>query len=481
MKRFIPLLLLLLPALLCAPCRAADLPARFEAAWNAALPGDSKGYGVALVPEAGKNTSAATPDDWVEPNLPGALCVGFDTFNPPTKNPFNADGNIDNRPQREISLHLNGVEVANRFCSAELLGAEHQTRLSVVWVVGGAEVSVWVDKTPVYDRYFVPDAAPYKARFASGGAAKLTGLSAKFSGNFAARTAAPVRVSAFSHVLNDGGHHKNAATVVFPQHGQQVGRVICTLTLDKTPDGVDKWDRIAAVYIYDASGQRFEILRYMTPYSRAYQWKADVTDFLPLFSGVRKMEVVCETYGAGWEVSVDFDFHYGPIKHVPYKVVNLWTTTAVLDEADKPVEAALPPLKLVREVSAKQTKVRLCVTGHGQAPNTDNAAEFIQLWRKLHVSAANAPDKDAAVYENVLWKTDNYLNPCRPQGGTWKYDRAGWGPGDIVTPWVLDITSDLPKSGDAVLRYEIQPFVNQTPDHGNPARHIIEAQVIYYK
>ena len=232
------------------------------------------------------------------------------------------------------------------------------------------------------------------------------------------------------------------------------------------------------MYLYDASGQRFEILRYMTPYNRAYQWKADVTDFLPLFSGVRKMEVVCETYGPGWEVSVDFDFHYGPLKRVPYKVANLWTKTVVLGEADKPVEAALPPLKLIREPEAKQTKVRLCVTGHGQAPNTDNAAEFIQLWRKLHVGSGTL---DTKIYEDVLWKTDNYLNPCRPQGGTWKYDRAGWAPGDVVSPWILDITDDLPKRGDAVLRYEIQPFVNKTPEGGNPARHIVEAQVIYYR
>lgn len=465
--------LLLLP-LLCGSrfARAADaLPAHFEATWNAALPDDSKGYGVALLP----NSESPAVADWVEPNLPGALAVGFDTYDPPTKNPFNADGNIDNQPEREISLHWNGVEVANRFCPTELKGAGgHKTRLTVDWVVGGAEVSVSVDDKAVYDHYFVPDAAPCRASLVQGGAATVSNISSRLKGTFAPPATPPVRVTAFTHVLNDGQHHKNTASVDFPKSTSGVGRVICTLTLDKTPAGLDPWDRIANLYLYDASGQRFEILRYMTPYRRAYQWKADVTDFLPLLTGTKKMELFCETYAAGWEVTVTFDFHRGKLDKTPYKVVNLWNVIAPIGEADKPFDKAVPPLTLPYEPGAKQVKVRLNVTGHGQAPNTDNAAEFIELWRKLSVG-------DTRVYQNTLWKTDNYLNPCRPQGGTWKYSRAGWGPGDLVTPWTIDITHDLKKNQPTVLRYEIQPFVNKTPADGNPARHIIESQVIYYR
>ena len=113
-----PLLLLLWCGAF-APSACADgLPARFEAAWNATLPDNSKGYGVMLVPEAENPSGAKTnlPYDWTEPNAPGMFGVGFDTFSPPTKSPFSADGNIYDRPQREVSLHLNGVEVANRFC-----------------------------------------------------------------------------------------------------------------------------------------------------------------------------------------------------------------------------------------------------------------------------------------------------------------------------------------------------------------------------
>ncbi len=475
MKFVLALFGLLCAVCVCAPqtAYAADLPARLEAAWEAKLPDDSKGYGVALLPDGPANPPIL-PRDWVEPNMRNTFAVGFDTYNPPTKNYFNADGNIEDKPQREISLHLNGVEVANRFCPVELKGPTgHKARLIVDWVVGGADVTVLVNDKPVYDHYFVPDAIPYRGTFSLGGGADFSRQTARLKGSFAYPQTAPTRVTAFSHALNDGQHHRNTANVTFPQNTTGTGRVICTLTLDKTPAGLDPWDRIANLYLYDDKGQRFEILRYMTPYRRAYQWKADVTDFLPLLTGTKKMELFCETYAAGWEVSVTFDFHKGKLEHVPYKVVNLWNVIARVGEADKPFDKAMSPLSVPYEPGAKQVKVRMNVTGHGQAPNTDNAAEFVELWRKLTVNGAT--------YQNTLWETDSYLNPCRPQGGTWKFSRAGWRPGDLVTPWTVDVTSDIKPNQPLALRYEIEPFVNKTPEDGNPARHIIESQIIYYK
>ena len=62
-------------------------------------------------------------------------------------------------------------------------------------------------------------------------------------------------------------------------------------------------------------------------------------------------------------------------------------------------------------------RLRAVVTGHGMSPNSGNAAEFMPLGRTLTL--------DGVAHHDVLWKDDNDLNPCRPQGGTWKYDRAG--------------------------------------------------------
>ncbi len=454
---------------LCLPAWA--VPTVFEASWEAKLPDTSKGYGVMLAPEA-----TAPVTDWVEPSASGVLALGFDTDNPPSKNIFNADGNIYNRPQREISLHWNGTEIANRLCPVELKGAQAQS--SVKWrveaVVGGAEITVRVGDTTVYDHYFLPEYRLAEgSTLRTGGEAVLSSIKTRWSGK-GKESAAPTRVTAFDKQVNNKDHHHLIADAVsFPAETKGVGRVVCTLTLAATPQGLDPWDRAAAVYLYDEKGERFEILRYMTPYRKGWQWKMDVTDYLPLLTGKKKMEVACETWGEGWLVSVDFDFYPGELKRVPYKVLNLWNTTATIGEANKPLDKSIPARTIAIDKATKQARVRMTVTGHGQAPNTDNAAEFVSLWRKLIVGET--------AFTDTLWKEDNYLNPCRPQGGTWKFDRAGWAPGDVVTPWIVDITKEAKPGKEVPFRYEIQPFVNKTPDNGNPARHIIEAQLVLYK
>lgn len=442
----------------------------FEAEWDATLATDSPGYGVALAPAAGETTVA----DWVEPSVPGILAVGFDVLEPATKNPFDANGNIFDRPQRQVSLHWNGVEVANRLCPAEMRPG-HRAKWRVEPVIGGVAVSVWVGGKAVYDNYFVPGVAfSGEPRFLSGGmgAELKTRGKPRWSGKWTP-LAIPVHVRAFDKERNDKAHHRATQEVTFPESINGVGRVVCTLTLEATPEGIDPWDRLAQIFLYDEKGERFEILRYITPYRKGWTWKMDVTDLMPLLVGKRKMEMFCETWAEGWLVSVDFDFYPGALKQVPYRVVNLWSGTPVLGDADQPVERFFTPKPLAIDAAAKQAKVRFCVTGHGQAPNTDNAAEFISLWRKLSVSDQT--------WQDTLWKTDVFLNPCRPQRGTWKYDRAGWAPGDVVTPWLVDITRAVRPGKEATARYEVQPYVNKNTDKGNPARHVVESQLILYK
>jgi hypothetical protein len=464
---------LLTALLMVGPSFAQEVPHRtLEMSWTMTLPDDSPGYSVAILPSA--NYVMPTVADPVELNVPGVFALGIDTQNPPTRNPFNADGNIHNRPEREISLHWNGVEVANRFCPADLKGQKgHAIQVRVEHVVGGATVTVVVGKTTVYDHYFIPELRlPTRIAYSTG-KVPLENVKLKWVGPALTPNLPPIRISAFDKVLNDKEHHRQTAEVAFPDTTKGIGRVICTLTLAETPKGIDPWDRIAQLYLYDEKGERFEILRYITPYRKGWTWKADVTDLMSLLIGKKKLEVFCETYSEGWLVSVDFDFYKGPLDKVPYKVVNLWNVTAEIGQADKPFEKAVPAKSVPIDKDAKQVKARFCVTGHGQAPNTDNAAEFIKLWRQFYVGEKK--------YENTLWKDDNYLNPCRPQGGTWKYDRAGWAPGDIVAPWFVDITRDVKRGEAAMFRYEIQPFVNKTPDKGNPARHLIESQIIFYR
>lgn len=447
-------------------------------AWTMRLPEGSPGYGMALLSTEAYPEDAALPQlsAWEEPNLKSTLAVGFDARDPKTDNPFNADGNIYGRPEREVSLHWNGVEIANRLSPVEFRGGAHEVAVGVDAVVGGLNVTVLIDGTAVYRNYFVPGAAPYRHRpvFAAGTGKAFSGVS---DVRVAARgvplpSPPPVRVLALDRALNDKDHHTITNAVDFPAHTDNTGRVTLTLTLADTPNGVDPWDRMAALYVYDDAGRRVEVLRYMTPYRRGYSWTVDVTDYLPVLTGRRKVELWCETWGAGWLVSADFHFYPGPLKRRPVAVETLYDATAVIGEADRPFSAAVPPRHIAPPPRATHAKLRFVVTGHGQAPNTDNAAEFIALDRTVQVNDRRET--------NLLWKTDNYLNPCRPQGGTWKYDRAGWGPGDVVAPWDLDVSNDL-QAGKARIAYTIAPYVNKTPDRGNPARQWVTGQVVYYR
>lgn len=446
-----------------APPPPAEFRERVELAWSATVPGRSGGYGVVL-------GGLGAPSDWTEPNLADALGVGFDVRNPKTDNPFNADGNLYGRPEREVSLHWRGREVANRRSPVDLRsGAPVRVRIDAV--VGGAEVTVQVGGSRVYDRFLIPGLRPLAAAPRWGGLAQLSGLTHRATGRRVAAEA-PVRVSAFRRELNDASRHTWSATADFRSIPASVGRVIATLRLDPTPAGLDPWDRLAQIWIVDDQGQRYDLVRYITPYRRAWEWTLDVTEMLPLFRGQRTLEGRCETYGAGWLVSLDLDFYPGRLTPAPFAVQNLWNGEAVLGQASRPVTEFFRPIPLTPPPGTRRAVVRTLVTGHGMDPNARNAAEFLPLWRELGLGNAR--------WRTTLWKDDNDLNPCRPQGGTWKYDRAGWAPGDVVEPWLVDITRALGKSATP-LTYTVEPYENPTPVEGNPARHVVGSQVIYYR
>ena len=92
----------------------------------------------------------------------------------------------------------------------------------------------------------------------------------------------------------------------------------------------------------------------------------------------------------------------------------------------------------------------MTTTGHSQVGEFTPSARTARL--------RDGGGEDAARFENVLWKTDCYLNPNRPQFGTWKYSRAGWAPGDVVRPWWIDLTPHLQPGSEAALRYEPEPY-----------------------
>ena len=112
-------------------------------------------------------------------------------------------------------------------------------------------------------------------------------------------------------------------------------------------------------------------------------------------------------------------------------------------------------------------------TGHSQI------GEFVPSKRTIVVGETR--------FENTLWKDDVYLNPNRPQYGTWKFSRAGWAPGDVVWPWWIDLTDLIQPGQPAELTYEPQPYdfsgSPQKPEQKqiNQASHVVRSYLIEYR
>ncbi|RYG59402.1 hypothetical protein EON80_25760, partial [bacterium] len=253
----------------------------------------------------------------------------------------------------------------------------------------------------------------------------------------------------------------------------QSGRIVARLTLSEVTPAIDPWDRLGMVYLYNEKGERFELIRFISTYGKAMDWEVDVSDFRPLLSGKKRIEIECVTYSAGWTASLSFDFYPGPASLYAYKVVNLWNGAVEIGNSQKPTGEFWKPRTITRPKDADAASIRIMTTGHGMDPNSQNAAEFMPLERTLTVGAQQ--------YKNLLWKTDNYLNPLRPQGGTWKYDRAGWAPGSVVDAWTTDISGDIERGKSATVEYEIAPYVNENAGKGNPPFYQFEAVAVFYR
>ena len=76
-------------------------------------------------------------------------------------------------------------------------------------------------------------------------------------------------------------------------------------------------------------------------------------------------------------------------------------------------------------------------------------------------------------HRDPLRTLDCYLNPWRPQFGTWKYDRAGWGPGSLGRTWTIDVSTD----GLAEMQLD---YTSDEYKAEGWASHVIESQVVFY-
>lgn len=453
-----------------------------------------EGFGFALV-----NTENYTTTDslklpkWEEPSLSGSFAVGFDISNPPTSNIFDSNGNYYANPEREISLHWDGMEkkkilspVEFRADPAEDEGFKH-CELGIEYVIGGAEITLSIDDQKVFDSYFIASMQPYPFSLAAGvhTSQRTTNLyldNVKLElSKQTKENIQPIKVTLIDKQPVYVKYRETSRQVEFPEFDVEIGRAILNLKIGDMSGGYDPWDEGAHIYLWQDE-ERYEICRFITPYYRGHLWQVDVTDFLPLFEGEKKIDLFVGTWmqeaedpamQKGWEITVDIDFYPGEAEFTPISVKNIWNGEFEYGNPADPLVSHLPQTDIIVPDNAKKAKLRLVVTGHGMTPNSQNAGEFMPSERTVYINQQP--------YENLLWKADCYLNSCRPQSGTWKFNRTGWAPGSVVEAWEIEINSELLTSGKLKLEYLPMAYLNVDESDAYKPHHIFESQLIFYK
>jgi len=258
-------------------------------------------------------------------------------------------------------------------------------------------------------------------------------------------------------IFNAKGHNFGADgqnqfnTVLLPADLSGYESLLLHIDLACPAGGCDPWDQTAKVSAITDEGT-FEIARYITPYGKACgPWTVDVTDFKEILSGPVTFNSFVQVWGpSGWLVTIDLEFVEGDDAFPYYKTSPLWTTDYWV-YGDPDVNDDLDELSVSVDDNSETSHIRATVTGHGQG-NTDNAAEFSNKTHQFQLNGSGIDDHN-------LWKADCAANTCDDQNGTWLFARAGWCPGQEVTPYIVE-TPGVSAGDNITVDYELESYTN---------------------
>ncbi|MHC4944961.1 MAG: peptide-N-glycosidase F-related protein [Planctomycetota bacterium] len=415
------------------------------------------------------------------PDLKNSFGLGIDVSNPKTEDWFWGSGNYYGHPEREISLHWNGQEIVKRRAEKEFRGdGFFDWIVSIDYVIGGAEITVQFDDCKIYDRYFIPSMQPYEFRLAMG--ARTGEQATEFdvkelnltAFGEAGPTPSPLNFNIFNYVQTTQAESSFFSEVDLPPANWAFGRIIMKIWIHGGSQW-DEWDRCADVSVETEEGRTLKLVRFITSYKTPCYWEVDVTDFRSWLSGKTKFFVHAGTIykDKGFLMSVDLDFHPGRPERLAYEVIPLWCGTVKYQSDDDPFGGFYEDLSVDIDEQATAARLHLVHTGHSQV------GEFTPAARTLRCNGQE--------FESVLWRDDCYLNPNRPQFGTWKFSRAGWAPGDICHPWLIDVSSCLEPGKPALFQYVPKKYEFDEseeppkPEAISAASHIVSSYLILYK
>jgi len=211
-----------------------------------------------------------------------------------------------------------------------------------------------------------------------------------------------------------------------------------------------EWDRLERLFLCDETGEKCEteIGRWITTYGRSGKWLTDITPLKPIFEKNGKYK---------FRFTVDGDYYVNNLNFIFINKTDSAKNTLTplfnqLEQFDENYNSHFEPMTIEISSDIKKAKIFAYITGHGNASEEANCAEFCSFESvftvngtdfKIRFDKAGTPD---GCYEEVV-------NGTVPnQYGTWPYGRAGWCPGKNVTLLEADISEAL-ASGENVFSY----------------------------
>lgn len=220
-----------------------------------------------------------------------------------------------------------------------------------------------------------------------------------------------------------------------------------------------------------------ELGRYITPYGNYMNWnqngfdgtweqylKYDVTDFAPFLRGNTPIRIYFHGWQQGFRASVDFTITKGNPTRDVVSIENVYrggsyTSFAQFDAARTPAKTVSIP------ADADEAKLRVVVTGHGQA------GEFTPIDYTVKANGSVVRTED-------IWLECDEI-AVSPQGGTWLLSRANWCPGDLVETHEFELTDFIQGTGNnKTIDLDID-FMDYLPSAA--ASYSLSVQLITYK
>lgn len=293
-------------------------------------------------------------------------------------------------------------------------------------------------------------------------------------------------------------------TLTFPQEPGKYRRALLSYRMGGWNQGPSDWDNTTMVFIKNkADGKWYELSRAFTPYGGGFKsdWNKtfylDVTEYLPMLCGQTEFRLYYGGFDAtetkAHTVTLGFDLFEGtPQRNVIFtgKVYDssaggntgyrgwAYGVEGVSIEDDE--RLGLRTFEIPDAVKSIEMKVSISGHGHdlGDFPDRpnyrkNNAAEFVENTYGIRIDGTLQAESGRIFYSNA----DNYW-----QAGTYRYDRANWGPGNPLYVHYWSIDRSGAESPTLTIDLDLERFVStmKKPNEEGVAQYIIEVDIFGY-